>query len=123
MSELTHAEVLQLNKLGQQFGSLTKQDMQSMSTGRLSSAIKGRNKYRSGLLESVGFVFPRYGVFVEMGVFGGLTRDEAKGQGKLNPKPWFNPAIDKRLPRFIEDLQKTFKGFVLNAAQIKIKNT
>ncbi len=123
MSQLTHQEVLALNKLGRGFSSLTRRDMQAFTKGRLRGGIRGKNKYHSGLLEAIGFVFPRFGVFVEMGVFGGLTRAEAQAQGKLNPKPWFNPALEKRLPRFIDDLQKTFSGFVIRAIEeLKIKN-
>lgn len=121
MSQLTHQEVLKLNRMGQRFGSITRKDMKAMTKGRLASGLVGRNKYSYGQLEAVGFVFPRFGVFYEMGVFGGLTRDEAREQGKLNPKPWFNPALDRHIPKFIEDLQATFRGFIINAIQLRKK--
>lgn len=124
MSELSQEEMLKLNKLARRWSRVTRKDMEGAAPGKLGQKLKGSNRYRSGLIEAVGFQFPRYGVFVEMGVFGGLTRDEARAQGKLNPKPWFNPALDEHYPKLVDDIQKLNKNFIVKEiSKLKIKNT
>lgn len=123
MSLLTEDERGQWNKIARSFGAMGSRDMRGSSTGKLSSRIKNRNKTRDGLVEAVGFVFPRYGVFYEMGVFGGLTRDEARAQGKLDPHPWFNPAVDKHMPKLEKAMGQLLEDFSINAMQLKIKHT
>ena len=123
MSILTEKERNQWNKIARSFGAMTARDMRSNSTGKLAASIKNRNKSRYGVVEAVGFVFPRYGVFYEMGVFGGLTRDEARAQGKLDPHPWFNPAVDRHMPKLEKAMGELLEDFAINALQLKIKHT
>lgn len=120
---LTPKQIDQFNKIGQNFGTVTRRDLKAAATGNLAASVKNRNKKRDGVMEAVGFTFPRYGVFYEMGVFGGLTRKEAREQGKLDPHPWFNPTVDRNLPRLEKNMQELFEDFAVNAMRLRIKNT
>ena len=86
----------------------------------VSAELKNKNKYSYGLIEAVGFQFPRLGVYLEQGVFGGLYKKEAIARGKLRPQPWFNPVMEKRLPVLSEKIAKLNGDLVLNAIKLKI---
>ena len=129
---LSAEEVKQLNKLGEHFGSVTKAEMRSRmprDKGTLSRRLRVKNKEVYGQLDAVSFSFPRYGVFVEMGVFsqgkgGSIKKAELAAMGKLRPQPWFNPAIDRHLPDFADKVEAQFENFVVKVLQnMKIKNT
>ena len=90
----------------------------------LAQSIFNRNNKKDGTLYAVGFQFKRSGVFAEMGVFGGLTRDEAIAQGKLNPKPWFNPVMRQHVPKLLDILGDNTQRRVHAVLQrLEIKNT
>jgi hypothetical protein len=119
---LTPEEAKGINDFCQAWATATRRAMDGrlvMSTAR----IQNVNKYRYGLIEALGFKFPRHGVFVEMGVFGGLSKKEATAQGKLRPRPWFNPVMEARIPKLIDGLAEKSGDLVINAQRILIKNT
>jgi len=84
--------------------------------------VRVKNKYRDGMIEAAGFKFPRHLVFVEMGVFGGLTKKEAIARGKLRPMPWFNPIIRRQIPKLERTILDQFETLVINASRLEIKN-
>jgi hypothetical protein len=90
---------------------------------RFTRRVKVRNKRRDGEIEAAGFEFPRHRVFVEMGVFGGLSKKEAIAQGKLNPKPWFNPVLRTEVPKLEKKVLDAFENLIVNASRLEIKNT
>jgi|GEM_PF-4893444 len=65
---------------------------------------KVSNTKDGDVITALGFRFPRWGVFAEMGVFGGLTIERARVEGKLRPKPWFNPVVRNQIPKLLEIL-------------------
>lgn len=73
-----------------------------------------RHTRNYGLIEGIGFRFPRHYVFVEQGVFGGLSKQEAIAQGKLRPKPWHDPAIDHMFPQLQSIIEKSHGQFAIN---------
>jgi hypothetical protein len=90
----------------------------------LAQSIFNRNNKKDGSLYAVGFQFKRAGVFAEMGVFGGLTRAKAIAQGKLNPKPWFNPVMRQHVPKLLNILEDNTQRRVYAVLQrLEIKNT
>jgi hypothetical protein len=107
----------------QKWASNARRGLVSQNKGTVTATLRNLNKYRFGLMEAIGFKFPRHGVFVEMGVFGGLTKKEAIAQGKLRPQPWFNPVIESRMPDLIDGLAEKTGDLVINAQRILIKNT
>ncbi len=123
MSQLTQDEIENLNRFLIQWSRDAKQQMKPAAKGRIGEKLVNRNKRKSGLIEAVGFQFPRFGVFYEMGVFGRLSRQKAIALGKLKPKPWFNPALDKNLPNLEQGLMDQFEGFTINSTRFYIKNT
>ena len=108
-------EVQELNKVVSYWAQNTRRSMER--------PVQVKNKYRDGQVEAAGFKFKRHLVFVEMGVFGGLSRDEAKARGKLKPMPWFNPVIRRQVPRLETKVLDLFENLVVNAARLEIKNT
>lgn len=124
MSEaLTIEEAKHLNEFLQLWASSTRRALAAQNKGSVTTTLKNINKYKFGLMEAIGFKFPRHGVFVEMGVFGGLTRKEAIAKGKLRPQPWFNPVIERRMPELIDGLAEKTGDLVIDAQSILIKNT
>lgn len=121
--QLSPEEVKHLNTFLQKWASNTRRGLVSQNKGTVTATLRNLNKYRFGLMEAIGFKFPRHGVFVEMGVFGGLTRKEAIAQGKLRPQPWFNPVMESRMPDLIDGLAEKTGDLVINAQRILIKNT
>ena len=81
----------------------------------LRGVIRAWPRRQFGEIEGSSFTFPRHGVLAEMGVFGGLTKEQAIAQGKLDPRPWFNPALDSNFPKLQDDIGelyvKAFKQF------------
>jgi len=118
----TPEEIKELNSLVQQWANNTRRRLKSSAKGSLSAHLSSKNKYDYGLIQAAGFEFRRYGVFVEMGVFGGLSRDEAKAQGKLKPQPWFNPVVREDVPKLLDKLQDKFAELVDYSDQLEIKN-
>lgn len=117
MSEaLTIEEVREINKVVQDWANKARRQTISAATGSIKQ-VRQNNRYNYGLISSAGFKFPRHGVFVEMGVFGGLTRKEAIAKGKLNPKPWFNPVLKRMLPDLDKELGEANGKFALNAIE------
>lgn len=91
--------------------------------GLAQSIVLRNNYYGDGQIEAIGFKFKRSGVFAEMGVFGGLTRREAISQGKLNPKPWFNPVLAVQIPKLLDLIGENYADRVeLNLSRLEIKN-
>jgi len=119
-SDFTHEEILKMNKIVRQWAYSAKIMMKGRAKGKVSSELRVVNKYSFGLIEATGFKFPRYGIFVEQGVFGGLTKKEAGSRGKLNPKPWFNPVIEKKVPQLGANLAKATGELIINAVRLKI---
>lgn len=128
------AIIEQLNRDAKAWGRESKQRMKMLApkSGRnrksgergLAQGLRLSNKFRDGQIEAIGFRFKRSGVFVEMGVFGGLTRDQAISRGKLNPKPWFNPALEAQMPKLLEMLEEHYADLVeVNFERLAIKNT
>lgn len=113
---LTYEEVRDINKVVQAWANKTRRQTINAATGSIKQ-VKQNNSYNYGLISSAGFKFPRHGVFVEMGVFGGLTRKEAIAQGRLKPKPWFNPVLKRMLPELDEELGEANGKFALNAIE------
>lgn len=122
-NELSVQEAAHVNKFLQQWASSTRRALAAQNKGSVTTTLKNINQYKFGLIEAIGYKFPRYGVFVEMGVFGGLTRKEAIAQGKLRPQPWFNPVLERRMPELIDGLAEKTGDLVVNAQSILIKNT
>jgi len=122
MSELSLQEAKELNKFLQLWASSTRRSLAAQNKGSVTATLKNQNKYRQGLMEAIGYKFPRHGVFVEMGVFGGLTRKEAIAQGKLRPQPWFNPVLERRLPALLDGIAEKSADLIINAQRIMIKN-
>lgn len=130
MSSTEQAEreyTFRLNHIADQWGSMTRRDMLANARASGISApagkVKNVNSQNSGRVDRIGFRFPRYLVFVEMGVFGGLSKDQAVAQGKLDPREWFNPALEKNLPELEDKLLDAFPDLVINAMRSQIKNT
>lgn len=119
---LTPDEAKHLNKFLQQWASSTRRGLMSKNKGTVTATLQNKNKYKMGLMEAIGYKFPRHGVFVEMGVFGSLSKKEAIAQGKLRPQPWFNPVINDRLPLLIDGLAERTGDLVINAERILINN-
>lgn len=91
--------------------------------GESAKGLRVGNLKDSGFIQAAGFLFPRYGVFLEMGVFGGMTREEAESRGKIKPKPWFNPVIDSEVPKLADNLLDLYEDFIIDATRAQIKNT
>lgn len=119
---LTVEEATQINKVVKNWAGNSARRMRVSSGSALRGRIKVRNTMRDGLLDAAGFQFPRHGVFYEMGVFGRLSRKEAISQGKLNPHPWFNPTIEKDVPKLMTKILDNYEDFTVNALNLKIKN-
>lgn len=119
----THDEISRMNSVVKKWGRSTGSTLDGRLASLTGKQVNVRYKYNLGLLEAVGFKFPRYGVFLEMGVFGGLSKKEHIARGTLQPRPWFNPVIDANLPKLGRDLGKLTGQMIINALQIKIKNT
>ena len=103
MEGLSQEEIQKLNKIVRIWGSSSRKDMLKLIPTRKSERRKGDNyslkkvktkfKYDMGMVEAIGFEFPRHGVFVEMGVYGGYSKSE-----KTFPhESWFNITIDNNL--------------------------
>lgn len=108
-------EVQQLNKVVGYWAQNTRRSF--------TRPVRVKNTYRDGEIEAAGFKFKRHLVFVEMGVFGGLSKKEAIARGKLNPKPWFNPVIREQVPKLERKVLDAFENLVVNASRLEIKNT
>ena len=122
-THFTHQEIIAMNRAVQQWASHTGSQMKgNLPPGDLKSGFKGSNRYNFGLISSVGYQFPRHGVFLEMGVFGGKNRKESQARG-YQPRPWFNPVVDRRLDALNEAIGQVTDKMVINATRIKIKNT
>lgn len=123
--ELTPEEKTKINRTvmnwRRRFGYDLKRDV-AYDTGFGVSHIKPQTKKSYGLVEMVGFRFPRYLVFVEMGVFGGFNRKESVERGFIQ-QPWFNPAVERRLPELMDLVGKELGPITVNAARVKIKHT
>lgn len=126
--------IKELNRDARAWGRESAQRMKMLahSSGRkrksgekgLAEGLRLVNKYRDGQIEAIGFQFKRSGVFLEMGVFGGLTREEAIARGKLNPKPWFNPVLKDQMTKLVDILEQHYTDMVeVNFDRLAIKNT
>lgn len=118
----TPQQIEAINKVAQAWANQTRLSLKASAKGSISSSLRMQNRYEYGFIYAITFKFPRYGVFVEMGVFGGLTRKEAAEKGKLRPQPWFNPVIISGLNDLGNNLSKVTADLVLgetNKALIK----
>lgn len=122
MNEITPQEAAAMNQFLQRWAATTARSMKATGKGSISATLSNKNRKSYGIIESMSFKFPRHGVFVEMGVFGGLTRKEAIAQGKLKPMPWFNPVLERRIPTLIDGLAKHTGDMIINAEKALIKN-
>lgn len=91
-------------------------------SGSLHESWKTSTRSEDGLVTVGMFKFARHGVFREMGVFGGLTREQAKRFGKLRPIPVVNPYIEENLESLAKELAENNAIAVLNTTRLKIKN-
>lgn len=92
-------------------------------SGSLHESWKTGSTTEDGIVTVGRFTFKRHGVFREMGVFGGLTREQAIRFGKLRPIPVVNPWIDDNISALAKELAENNAIAVLNATKLKIKNT
>lgn len=91
-------------------------------SGSLHESWNTSTKRENGVVSVGIFKFARHGVFREMGVFGGLTREQAKRFGKLRPIPVVNPWIDENLEDLAKEIANNNALAILNATRLKIKN-
>jgi hypothetical protein len=75
-----------------------------------------RNKV--GVVNRIGFKMPRHMVFVHKGVGRG-TKISQVGSTKRVPKPWFNPVIERNLPKLVDIVADHQGTMILNAVMIK----
>ena len=98
--------------------------LKAYDTYQLFKSLRYRFGYDSGQVEKVSYQFPRYGVFVHKGVGRGwpISRVKASGgkPGGRQPKPWFNPVIDKQLEVLGDIVQKHFGDLTVSEG-VKIK--
>lgn len=106
-------------------------------SGVLQQTLKRRMHLRNGVVNSVGFQLPRYIIYREKSAVRGHGGAKGsrwwtpKGWRKTNPKslgkagrgnsqqqPYFNPIIDRNLPRLIDVVEQAWG----TAAIDKIKN-
>lgn len=108
-----------------------KNELNSLSIrdrGELYRSVTGRTKSWNGLIYRVTKRIQRHGVFVEKGVGRGYPIESIKGNGLAIsasggkgrvPKPWFNPTIDKDIPKLADLVQKFWSDAAINAIMIK----
>lgn len=114
-----------LNFIADKWGSATRKDLLGSARGAgiraPATKLRLQKKMDSGRVEAISFSFPRYLVFVEMGVFGGLSIEEARSQGKLDPREWYNPALEKNLPNLEKQILDMFPDLVVKSTKLKIR--
>ncbi len=97
----TATEIEEINQIIRDWGKSVMGEAHGLtprSTGNLQSKLKVVFKQDGGgMIWKVAYQFPRYGVFVEQGVFGGLSIEEARKAGKTRPRPWLNATIQEKL--------------------------
>lgn len=131
MSQLTQEEVHALNKLLLKWQRGTMSKLKPAALGAASGIVNGidikingekkrvqglhaRNKRDvGGVIEGLGFKFPRFGVFVNMGIFGRPKLKE-RPLGSLKPKPWFNNTIESRFPILQKELGEKYEDFTIS---------
>lgn len=95
----------------------------------LADNLKTSTRKDSGEIYSVGFQFPRHGVFVHKGVGrgfemqGGKVVRTAKGvqTAVRKPKDWLNSEIDKGLPNLADKIVELKADAAVVATRAKIK--
>ena len=114
--------------------------------GQLVLSLQGTTKKDFGQIESIVFNFNRYGVFFHKGVGRGYVMSGGKvirgysldskvirkgrgnknvmsvsGEVKREPKEWFNPTLDREVPRLADMVTEMRADMALDAAIIKIR--
>lgn len=106
--------------------------------GRLLAELKVRYSKRYGQVRSIGYQFPRYGVFVEKGAgrgYGGKKGSQWRtngarrrtdpaslgkmGTGRRQAKPWFNPIMDARVGALADLVVKHMGTAAVNNIRIR----
>lgn len=129
VSPFTSEEISKLNAIIRKWGNLIHQNAKSKiseltdGTGELEDNSKNTFKRKLGLISAMTEKFPRHGVFVEMGVFGGHSKKTLEATGELKPKPWLNPSIEEVLPKLSKELASETSLIVVDKVAKGIKNT
>lgn len=114
--------------------------------GQLVRSLTGVTKKDFGQIESIVYSFNRYGVFFHKGVGRGYVMSGGKvirgysmdskvsrqqrgnknvisvgGELKREPKEWFNPILDREVPRLADMVTEMRADMALDAAIIKIR--
>ena len=124
----TAAEIEGLNQVIRDWGKSVRSEAVGLAprnTGGLASKLRVLFGQEAGdVIWKVAFQFPRYGVFTELGVFGGLKIDQARSAGKLRPRPWLNATIQEQFKTLEERLAQQSMVIVSKAIQEALtKNT
>lgn len=77
---------------------------------------------------SIGFHFAEEGIFIHLGVGRGYNYEQGKviltkkndEVWRRSPKPWFNPVIEKHIPRLQEIVMNYCGNMIVNTARIYI---
>jgi len=137
-----------INQWVSQTRSQLKQSIATLSMkgkGQLVRSLQGITKKDFGQIESIVFNFNRYGVFFHKGVGRGYVMSGGQvirgykvdskilrnrqnkpaiintGDLKREPKEWFNPILDREVPRLADMVTEMRADMALDAAVIKIR--
>lgn len=90
-------------------------------TGELFKTINTTYKKNHGEIYAVGISITRAGVFVEKGVGRGVPIDSAKSNSNIIgrvKKPWFNPVIEKELPKLADFVVRENANAIIDTIKI-----
>jgi hypothetical protein len=124
----TATEIEEINQIIRDWGKSVMGEARGLTprnTGNLQSKLKVAFKQDGGdIIWKVAYQFPRYGVFVEQGVFGRMKIEQARQSGKLRPRPWLNATIQENFDELNQRLGQKSIALVSRAIQnALIKNT
>jgi hypothetical protein len=88
-------------------------------SGELSQKISTKFKQDgpADLIWKVVFQYPPHGLFLELGVFGGMTLEKARQSGKAKPRPWLTPSLRNHYPELSRKISN--KSMVIVGVAIK----
>lgn len=106
-------EVSELNQVVQQWANNTLRKLKSRTPGTLSQTMRTANRYNYGMISAAGFQFRRYGIFYQLGLFGGLKLAEARAKGKLQePNPWYSEVMREDVPKLAKKINERFADMI-----------